>query len=463
MVWKIAQGFRPVGIKRAKRTKPKSALDVGAAHESLAPREAAINALSAVLYDRVFLTDALETHAGALADKRGRAFAHALASITLRRKGQIESLLQNYLEKPLAARTGKARPILLAGVTQVLFMQTEAHAAIDTSVTLAGGDERAARIKGLINAVLRKIERDRVRLLADLPPACNNLPKWIHTRLRADHGSEAAALIAEAHIAEAPVDLAFKQNSAGKENEHLGTILPNGTLRLRQPHAPITDLPGYEQGNWWVQDAAATLPARLFGDIADQQALDMCAAPGGKTMQLCASGAIVTALDTSQGRLERVEQNLARTGLHARCIHIDAISFQPDQLYDAILLDAPCSASGTIRRHPDMPYVRGNEDLKGLLQTQRNLLRKAALLLKPGGTLVYAVCSLFNDEGPKQIAAFLHEHPDFSRVPVQPGEQAIPAHMITKSGDLRTMPHYQFGSTTGMDGFFAARLAKLSN
>ena len=189
-------------------------------------------------------------------------------------------------------------------------------------------------------------------------------------------------------------------------------------------------------------------------------ALDMCSAPGGKTMQLCAAGATVTALDTSAFRLEKVTENLARTKLQANCIAVDALEFEPGQQFDVILLDAPCSATGTIRRHPDMPYVRGNDDVKLLLTLQRKLLRKAATLLAPGGTLVYAVCSLLADEGPKQISQFLNEHSDFKRLPVAPGEAQIPADLISKTGDLRTLPHNMIGDAGGMDGFFAARLGR---
>ncbi|MEO1161119.1 MAG: transcription antitermination factor NusB, partial [Pseudomonadota bacterium] len=372
----------------------------------------------------------------------------------------IEAVLENYIEQKLRARTGRAPAILLCGVAQLLFMETEPHAAISTSVALAARDEKAQRLKGLINAVLRNVSRDRDVIMAALPPADANLPKWLNTRLRADYGPETTAHIADAHTQQANVDVTIKTGAPDQALLALGVKLPTGSARLTNPHPAVPALPGFADGNWWVQDVAASLPAMLFDDLQGKTALDMCSAPGGKTLQLCAAGATVTALDTSAFRLEKVTENLARTKLEASCVAIDALEFEAEHLFDAILLDAPCSATGTIRRHPDMPYVRGNDDVKLLLALQRKLLRKAAALLKPGGTLVYAVCSLLADEGPKQISQFLNEHGDFKRHPIAEGEKLIPADLISKAGDLRTLPHHMIGNAGGMDGFFAARLVK---
>lgn len=426
--------------------------------EGLGLRAAALNAVSLVLYERRFLDDALTDSLTDVDDPRDRAFAHALAATALRRKGQIDAVLEHYIEQKLRAGTGRAPAILLCGAAQLLFMETEPHAAISTSVALAAGDEKARRLKGLINAVLRNISRDRDAIMAALPQTDANLPKWLNTRLRADYGPETTAQIAEAHALKADIDLTIKTGQPAGELQQLGVTLPTGSLRLNNPHPAVPDLPGFADGDWWVQDVAASLPALLFQDLQGKTALDMCSAPGGKTMQLCAAGATVTALDTSAFRLEKVAENLARTNLQANCIAVDALEFEPEQKFDAILLDAPCSATGTIRRHPDMPYVRGNDDVKLLLTLQRKLLRKAATLLAPGGTLVYAVCSLLADEGPKQISQFLNEHGDFKRLPVAPGEAQIPDDLISKAGDLRTLPHNTIGDAVGMDGFFAARL-----
>ncbi len=447
-----------MGVKKRQRARKPAPPPVEI--EGLGLRAAAVNAVALVLFERRFLEDALTESCADIDDPRDRAFAHALAATALRRKGQIEAVLDTYIEQKLRASTGRAPVILLCGAAQLLFMETEPHAAISTSVALAAADEKAKRLKGLINAVLRNVSRDRDAIMQALPPATANLPKWLSTRLRADFGPDTTARIADAHTAKANVDLTIKSGTPQADLQSLGVSLPTGSLRLNNPHPAIPDLPGFAGGNWWVQDVAASLPALLFDDLQDTTALDMCSAPGGKTMQLCAAGAAVTALDTSAFRLEKVSENLTRTRLRAVCIAVDALEFEPDELFDVILLDAPCSATGTIRRHPDMPYVRGNDDVKLLLALQRKLLRQAAKLLKPGGTLVYAVCSLLADEGPKQISAFLNEHGDFKRLSITPGERQIPAHLISKAGDLRTLPHNTFGDAVGMDGFFACRLHK---
>jgi len=450
-----------LGVKKKQRARKFTPSPVKV--EGLGLRSAAVNAISLVLYERRFLEDALADSLADVDDPRDRAFAHALAATALRRMGQIEAILENYVEQKLRARTGKARVILLCGVAQLLFLETEPHAAISTSVALAARDEKAQRLKGLINAVLRNISRDRETILASLPATICNLPKWLHTRLRADYGPETAAQIAEAHTSKAALDLTIKDNQASDDLLPLGNKLPTGTIRLNNPHPAIPDLPGFADGNWWVQDIAASLPVLLLADLSGKTALDMCSAPGGKTMQLCAAGASVTALDVSEFRLSKVSENLTRTSLEANCIAADALEFEADGLFDVILLDAPCSATGTIRRHPDMPYVRGNDEVKLLTALQRQLLRKAAALLKPGGTLIYAVCSLLADEGPKQISAFLHEQDNFTRNPVASGESQIPGEFISKAGDLRTLPHYRIADSVGMDGFFAARMVKDAN
>ena len=431
--------------------------------EGLGLRLAAVNAISLVLYEKRFLEDALADSLGEVDDPRDRAFAHALAATVLRRKGQIEAVLEHYVEQKLRSRTGRARVILLCGAAQLLFMETEPHAAISTSVALAAGDEKAQRLKGLINAVLRNISRDRETIQASLPSTVSNLPKWLHTRLRADYGTETAAHIADAHTSKAALDLSIRNNQAGDELLLLGMKLPTGTIRLNNPHPGIPDLPGFADGNWWVQDVAASLPVLLLGNLNGRTVLDMCSAPGGKTLQLCAAGATVTALDISEFRLSRVTENLVRARLEANCIAADALEFEPGELFDVIVLDAPCSATGTVRRHPDMPYVRGNDEVKLLTALQRKLLRKAAVMLKPGGTLIYAVCSLLADEGPKQISAFLNERDNFTRNPILPGENQIPGEFISKAGDLRTLPHYRIADSIGMDGFFAARMIKDAN
>lgn len=425
----------------------------------LASREAAVRALESVLYERNFLDDALEQHAAAIADQRDRAFVHLLAATCLRRKGQIEQIIARYMDRPLDRGAGRTKLILLAGAAQILFLETGPHAAISTSVELAAADRSSARFKSLVNALLHRIADDREALLADMPSALTNLPHWLGKKLRADLGEKTALSCAQAHLVQPDLDLSVVDASHTAELEAAGGIrLPTGSVRFAAPYPAIPSLPGYAEGHWWVQDAAAALPAKLLGDVTGRRVLDMCAAPGGKTLQLAAMGAKVTALDVSEARLEKVQENLGRTGLSASCIAEDGLSFEPEEPFDAILLDAPCSATGTMRRHPELPWIRREDDIRVLVKQQRALLRHAATLLKPGGNLVYAVCSLVAEEGTKQVQAFLNENRQFDRVAIEPGQLGITADFITKRGDLRTLPSMAIGSAERIDGFYAARL-----
>jgi 16S rRNA (cytosine967-C5)-methyltransferase len=315
-----------------------------------------------------------------------------------------------------------------------------------------------------VNAVLRRVSDNRDAILKDLPPAITSLPAWLQKRLRADLGPQQAEACAEALLTQASLDLSLKDVSFRKPLEEAGgASLPTGTVRFNAPYPAVSSLPGYDQGGWWVQDAAAALPARMMGDVRGKTVLDMCAAPGGKTLQLAAAGATVTALDILEARLDLVHQNLARTGLSATCIVADAMDFQPADRFDAILLDAPCSATGTIRRHPELPWLRQAGDIGQQVRLQRNLLRKAASLLNPGGVLVYAACSLLAEEGPKQVQAFLNENRNFQRGQLAPSDLQLTPEFVTKKGDLRTLPHFSLGSHAGMDGFYAARLVKVAD
>ena len=430
----------------------------------LEARTAALEAIERVFSRGSFLDAALDQCAAGIIDPRDRAFAHALAATALRHKGQIEQVVDAFLERPLAKGARRTRDILLLGAAQLLFLETGPHAAISTSLQLADANPATRRHKGLVNAVLRRVSESRDAILKDLPPAMTSLPAWLQKRLRADLGPQQAEACAEALLAQASLDLSPKDETSRGPLEQAGGIsLPTGTIRFPAPCPSVISLPGFEEGCWWVQDAAAALPARLLGNIHGKTVLDMCAAPGGKTLQLAAAGAAVTALDVSEARLELVHQNLARTGLSATCIIADALDFQSGHRFDAVLLDAPCSATGTVRRHPELPWLRNAEDIAPLVRLQRNLLRKAASMLGPGGVLVYAVCSLLAEEGPKQVQAFLNENRNFQRKPVSPPDFGLTPDFVTKQGDLRTMPHFALGTQSGMDGFFAARLVKVAD
>lgn len=432
--------------------------------EGLNARRAAVAAVRQVFARGSFLEASLQQTAADIDDARDRAFAHALAATMFRHRGQLDQVIDAVLDRSLDRSAAPVRDVLLCGAAQLLFLRTEPHAAISTSVALAGEDTRTVRFKGLVNAVLRRISDNREAILADLPAALTGLPAWLQKRLRADLGPASAEACAAALLTQADLDLTLKNEALRQPLESAGgRSLPTSSVRFAAPYPAIPALAGYAEGGWWVQDTAASLPARLLGDINGMTVLDMCAAPGGKTLQLAAAGARVTAVDISPERLEIIQQNLARTGLEATCIASDALTFESAEQFDAILLDAPCSATGTIRRHPELPWLRKAGDIAEIVKLQRQLLRKAASLLKPGGTLVYAVCSLLAEEGGKQVQAFLNENRNFSRLPIDPESLGLDEQFITRQGDLRTLPHLEFGGHRGMDGFHVARLTKAAD
>jgi 16S rRNA (cytosine967-C5)-methyltransferase len=424
-------------------------------------RQTALTLLETVLSKRLAFDDSFARAAEPLSPQ-DRGFVRQLTATTLRRLGQIDGLIDGYLQKPLPPAMPAPRNILRLGVAQLLFLGTPAHAAIDTSVSLADvqPDKRVANFKGVINAVLRKLSQEGAAKRAQQDGAKLNTPKWLWDSWAKAYGGQAARQIAEMHLREAPLDLSFKPGEDLKAWAARlgGQVLPTGTVRVTGG-GRVEEMPGYQDGAWWVQDAAAALPARLFGDLAGRTAVDLCAAPGGKAAQLIAAGAAVTAVDRSAPRLKVLRVNLRRLRMEAEVVTGDGATWAPGQPVDAVLLDAPCSATGTIRRHPDVSWLKGERDVTSVKAVQDALLKNAASMLKPGGTLVYCVCSLQPEEGSKRISGFLSEHRDFRRQPVQADEVGGLADLITRDGDLRTLP-FHLGEQGGMDGFFAARLVK---
>lgn len=422
----------------------------------LASRRTALDVLAACLDKGQPLDDALGRHPGfAALDPRDRAFVRLLLATTLRRLGEIEEVLDTLVERPLEGANAAGAQVLRLGAAQLLFLGTPPHAAADTSVRLVEG-AGLHHLKGLVNAVLRRIARDGAALLGDRDPARLNTPVWLWESWTAAYGEEATRAIAAAHLIEAPLDLTTRADADFWAGQLEAEKLPTGTLR-RTGGGHIAELPGFAEGAWWVQDAAATLPARLLGEIAGKRVADLCAAPGGKTMQLCAAGAQVTAVDISARRMVRVGENLARAGLSAELVTADAAKWTPAERFDAILLDAPCSGTGTLRRHPDIAWLKDEEDVGRLTLTQDRLLLHAVELLKPGGTLVYAVCSLQEDEGPARIEALLARDRRLKRMPVQPAELPGLESAVTPQGDVRTLPS-MWPERGGLDGFYIARL-----
>jgi 16S rRNA (cytosine967-C5)-methyltransferase len=432
----------------------------------ISPRGIALDLIDRVLDQKRPLEEAFERHPDLAAlENRDRQFVRALAAATLRHLGRIDRVLALCLEHPLPERAHKARDLLRLGAAQLLVLETPAHAAVDSTVALAGGFRDSAGYKGLINAVLRRIGREKAALLAAAPPGEASLPDWLWRSWSAAYGARASA-IAEAVLHEAPLDLSVKRaDEIAHWAEALhAEILPGGTLRLRphgdgEKHLRITELPGYAEGAWWVQDFAASLPVKLLGDVAGQRVLDLCAAPGGKTAQLAAAGAEVTAVDRSADRLKRLEQNLARLQLTARCEAADAAVWNGAQDFDTVLLDAPCSATGTLRRHPDVAWLKDPRDLPKLNAAQDRLLDAALRLAKPGGTVLYCVCALQPEEGRARIDAALARHGNVVHAPFDSADVFGMSDLLTNDGDLRTLPSH-IGDKGGMDGFYAARLVK---
>ncbi len=385
---------------------------------------------------------------------RDRAFARAIAATCLRRLGQIEDMLGRFLEKPLPADAFEARFILIAGAAQLAFMEVAPHAAIGLAVEQAKGSRAARHLSGLINAVLRRVSADKAAILSDQDASTLNTPAWLWQRWVRHYGEDTASRIAAAHVEEPPLDLSVKADAAACAERLSGSLLPSGTVRL-SAKGRIEDIEGYDEGAWWVQDAAAALPALLLGDVNGLRVADLCAAPGGKTAQLAARGANVTAVDISGPRLRRLQENLARLNLKAETVRANVTEWTPSEPFDAVLLDAPCSATGTIRRNPDIPYLKSEADITSLAAVQARLLKHAPNFLKPGGQLVYASCSLEPEEGEEQIRAALAGRSDIALIPIQADELGLPPEAITPQGMLRTLPFH----AGGMDGFFAARLA----
>ena len=407
--------------------------------EGVVARETAVAILDGVLGEGRMLSE----FDGAGLAPADRARALRLAETVLRHLEPADRVLDRQLRKapPLTVRNA----LRLAVVERA--MGAPAHGVVNAAVEIVRKGKRTAHLAGLVNAVLRALPEAP---FAGLPP--QRLPRWLRQPLVHSYGRDVVSAIEAVQGAEPPLDLTLRPGFPAPEGE----ALPTGSLRLTKG-GQVSALPGYAEGGWWVQDAAAALPARMLAVRPGLRVLDLCAAPGGKTLQLAAAGADVTALDISEPRLARLRANLARTALTARVVVADALDWQPEAAFDAILLDAPCSATGTIRRHPDLPFVKDGSEVPGLVALQARLLDRALGWLKPGGRLVFATCSLLPEEGEGQLAGALARHPGLAAERVDlPG---VEAGWWTDAGGLRLRPDY-WADRGGMDGFFAVRLRK---
>ncbi|MFF8801263.1 MULTISPECIES: RsmB/NOP family class I SAM-dependent RNA methyltransferase [unclassified Methylobacterium] len=451
----------------ALKPNPRTPPSFDASVPGLAARHVAREAVATLLGAArgLALEDALAQAGRGVSLEAGEAaLARAIATASFRRLGFIRAALAERLRDGLPEDKPPLLALLITGTAQILDLAVADHAAVDLSVRLAKADPQLQHLAPLVNAVLRRVVRERDAIRAgEGDPLDRNTPDWLARRWRATYGEAEARRIAMAHLEGAAVDLTVRGEPEKWAERLGGTLLDLGSVRLTNVREAVAELPGYAEGAWWVQDAAAALPVRLLAPASGERVADLCAAPGGKTAQIAAAGAAATAVDRSGARLERLSRNLERLGLEAEVVTADALDLPEDAPFDAVLLDAPCSATGTIRRHPDVAWTKTEGDLARLVGLQRRLLDKAARLVRPGGRLVYCTCSLEPEEGGAQIAAFLARHPDFERVVLTPDRVAGHAELIDAAGDLRTLPSHLGGGSGragGLDGFFASLLRR---
>lgn len=425
----------------------------------LAARVAATRILAAVLEKKTSLDGMLDSENGnpvyralSVAD---RALVRAIVNSALRHLPRVEAALSMLLDGPLPQGARSLHHVLVVGAAQMLYLDVPDHSAVDLAVEQAHRDPRNRRFVKLVNAVLRRLGREKADIeqaIAQVPV----LPDWFYARLVSAYGDETAERISEAQLTPSSIDLTVKADPALWAEKLGGTLMPNGSVRLGEFEGQIPSLEGFADGAWWVQDLAASMPVRLMGDVSGKRVADLCAAPGGKTAQLALAGAKVTALDQSGNRLRRLRENLDRLGLHAETVEVNMMKYQPEQLFDAVLLDAPCSSTGTLRKHPDVCWTKDKNDIAKLATLQGQMLRHALTLVDSGGIVVFSNCSLDPSEGEEMIAQVLAENPGIERVAVRKEDWPSMEAAITAEGDLRTTPD-MFG---GVDGFFSSVLRK---
>ncbi len=458
------------------RGKPK-----GRPRKSNAPgievRRVAATALARIVDDRRGLDGVLDSMNDRLSDMsaQDRGLLRAILTVALRHRGEIDFALAQLLDRPIPKRARHLSHTLHVAAAQILFMDIPDSAAVDLAVTAIKEDERSARFSGLANAILRGLSRQGEELFAGKDGdarALLNMPQWLGKRVRKAYGRERLAAIARQHMVEPALDLTVPTDRDGWAERLGGVPVLGETLRLLRPGS-LSEFPGYEDGAWWVQDAAAAIPVSLLGDVSGLHVADLCAAPGGKTAQLAARGARVTALEANANRLDRLQTNMARLGFAVDARQGDLFTFEPDTPFDAILIDAPCSSLGTIRRHPDVQWTKDAAIVEELADLQARMVRHAATMLKPGGRLVFANCSLDRAEG-EDVAALLHrEDNGLTLDPVLQDELPGLPEALTGLGTIRTLPCHlaqveaPAGTAerdkprfAGMDGFFAARFVK---
>lgn len=422
-------------------------------------REAALLILKYILDEGQTTTRAMENFSRRIS-KGERGFVRNLVTITLRRLGQIDRMIDHLTTKKLALPQQMVRHTLRLGVTQLLFMDVPSYAAIDKTVNLMDirVDKNLKYLKNTVNAVLRNVDRDREELLKKYGNTRLNFPKWLLKKWDDQFGNKAVKDIIAACLTEPALDISLKPELDLEEWSMKlgGKVGPTNNIRIEKA-GKISELPGYDDGTWWVQDAAARLPEMILGCSKGDKVLDLCAAPGGKTAQAASKGALVTAVDLSEGRIRRLQENMLRLDLKIDVVTSDVLKYNSISDFELILLDAPCSSTGTIRRHPELLQQKKINEIKEVAKVQSQMLDYISKEMKSGATLVYAVCSLEKEEGEDQIKALLERDPSLKRKEITADELPSLEQAILETGDVRTLPHYIEG---GMDGFFISRLVK---
>lgn len=453
--------------------KPRNKQAANRKHGERAPRQAmkpgleariaATRILAAVVDRKTSLDGMLDAEHGNPAflplNEADRGLVKAILQSALRHLPRIEAIIGSLLDNPLPEGARSLHHLLVVAAAQMLYLDVPDHSAVDLAVEQANGDPRSRRFAKLVNAILRRIGREKTELLTtveDLP--C--MPDWFMQRLSDVYGREHALAIAASQLQAPTIDLTVKSDAVGWAERLGGQVLPTGTVRLDRFRGAVTSLEGFDEGAWWVQDAAAAIPAKLFGDLTGQRVADLCAAPGGKTAQLALAGGDVVAVEQSKSRLKRLESNLARLGLPAETRCSDLLTIDETDSFDAILLDAPCSSTGTTRRHPDVLWTKDAADIAKLAALQEKLLRHAVTLLKPGGRLVFSNCSIDPSEGEDVTDRLLADVPGLRLLPIDPADWPGLEAAITTRGEFRTTPA-MLAEQGGLDGFYAAVIAKI--
>ena len=419
-----------------------------------ASRVAAFKTLDAVLFEGATLDDALSRARKPLKDSRDKAFHRQLVMTVLRHHGELSALLAAFVDRQPKGKAKAVLTVLRVGMAQALFLNVPIYAAASTSVDLVRRIGFSGHAK-MVNAIMRRTAAEGEARLKDMDGTVLNTPDWLMQSWKEAYGPVPARAIAEASLSEPALDLTVKSNPEQWAETLGGTVLPTGSVRLHQS-GPVETLAGCGDGEWWVQDAAATLPARLLGDVSGLRVADICAAPGGKSVQLCVAGASVVSVDRSAERMKRLKENLKRLKVSAETVIADATEWRPGTLFDAVLVDAPCTATGTLRRHPDIALTKSSRDVATMVTLQKSILENSIRAVRPGGRLVFCTCSLQPEEGPDLITAFLDRHHNVTVSPISPDDVCGMPDVVTPEGYLRTLPH-QGQEWGGWDGFFAAR------